>query len=184
MAKKHLSKNPDKRNPLFRNLFRCTNMFVLSFLLASGSIHAGVLSEQENKVSLEKSNVCLEQIIHEIESQSGYLFIYSGDVDIKREYSLNVRQQGIRETLQELFGNSGIKYRIDGSYIVLSKDKQEAAKQSVTQASRRISGKVVDAEGQPVIGANVVEKGTGHGVITDVDGRFSLEIPEKAVLQI
>lgn len=184
MAKKHLSKNPDKRNPLFRNLFRCTNMFVLSFLLASGSIHAGVLSEQENKVSLEKSNVCLEQIIHEIESQSGYLFIYSGDVDIKREYSLNVRQQGIRETLQELFGNSGIKYRIDGSYIVLSKDKQEAAKQSVTQASRRISGKVVDAEGQPVIGANVVEKGTSHGVITDIDGRFSLEIPEKAVLQI
>ena len=184
MAKKHLSKNPDKRNSLFRNLFRCTNMFVLSFLLTSGSIHAGVLSEQENKVSLEKNNVRLEQIIHEIESQSGYLFIYSGDVDIKREYSLNVRQQGIRETLQELFGNSGIKYRIDGSYIVLSKDKQEAAKQSVTQASRRISGKVVDAEGRPVIGANVVEKGTGHGVITDVDGRFSLEVPEKAVLQI
>ena len=117
MRKKHLSKEPGKRNPLFRNLFRCAKVFVLSFLLISGSVHAAVWPEQESEPSFEENNVTL-------------------------------------------------------------------AKPVVSQPARRISGRVVDAEGQPVIGANVVEKGTSHGVITDADGRFSLEVSEKAVLQV
>lgn len=52
------------------------------------------------------------------------------------------------------------------------------------QKSKKITGTVVDETGLPVIGANVVQKGTTNGIITDVDGRFSLEISENSILEI
>jgi TonB-linked SusC/RagA family outer membrane protein len=51
-------------------------------------------------------------------------------------------------------------------------------------AQKRVSGTVIDAGGETIIGANVVEKGTTNGIITDLDGKFSLTVSEKAVLQI
>ena len=56
---------------------------------------------------------------------------------------------------------------------------------SVTQQSnRRITGVVKDAIGEPIIGANIVEKGTTNGIITDINGNFSLMVSENAILQI
>lgn len=51
-------------------------------------------------------------------------------------------------------------------------------------AAKLITGKIVDAKGEPVIGANVVEKGTTNGTITDIDGNFSLEVSDKAVISV
>ena len=58
--------------------------------------------------------------------------------------------------------------------------------ESVThsQQERELTGVVTDAKGEPIIGANVVIKGTTQGSITDLDGRFVLQVPENAVLQI
>ena len=53
-----------------------------------------------------------------------------------------------------------------------------------TLQSKTVTGVVVDAAGVPVIGANVIVKGTTVGTITDFDGNYSLEVPENAVLQI
>ena len=49
---------------------------------------------------------------------------------------------------------------------------------------KKVTGTIIDETGEPVIGANVVQKGTTNGSITDIDGRFSLEIPEDAILEI
>ncbi|MDR2120520.1 MAG: carboxypeptidase-like regulatory domain-containing protein [Tannerella sp.] len=51
-------------------------------------------------------------------------------------------------------------------------------------AQKRVSGTVADVNGEPVIGANILEKGTGNGVITDLDGKFAISVAENAVLQI
>lgn len=55
---------------------------------------------------------------------------------------------------------------------------------AVTQQTKKITGVVVDETGLPVIGANVIEKGTTNGVITDLDGNFSLEVPDGAIIEI
>ncbi len=55
---------------------------------------------------------------------------------------------------------------------------------SVTQQTKKISGVVVDNAGIPVIGVNVVQKGTTNGVITDLDGNFSLEVPAGATVEV
>ena len=82
--------------------------------------------------------------------------------------------------MEEAFDNSQIKYNFNEGYISLRK----AEKGLINQDKRKISGTVKDATGTPVIGANVVVKGTTIGNVTDIDGRFSLEIPENATLTI
>ena len=47
---------------------------------------------------------------------------------------------------------------------------------SITQQKKQITGTVVDSEGIPIIGANISEKGTTNGTITDIDGRFALSV--------
>ena len=54
---------------------------------------------------------------------------------------------------------------------------------AVTQQAKKITGVVVDSKGEPIIGANVVEKGTQNGTITDFDGKFILEVSDNATLQ-
>lgn len=48
------------------------------------------------------------------------------------------------------------------------------------QQTKTVTGTVLDADGIPVIGANVIVKGTTNGTITDFDGKFSLEVPANA----
>ena len=54
----------------------------------------------------------------------------------------------------------------------------------VNQKTKKVTGTVVDETGLPVIGANVVQKGTTNGVITDIDGRFSIDVPDNAMLEV
>ena len=55
---------------------------------------------------------------------------------------------------------------------------------AVTQQTQKISGKVMDQTGEPIIGANVLVKGTTNGTITDMDGNYTLDVPQGAILQI
>ncbi|MDR1456421.1 MAG: carboxypeptidase-like regulatory domain-containing protein, partial [Tannerella sp.] len=140
------------------------------------------------KIVLKKSSFSLEQIIDEIENQSHYLFVYTKDVNIGQVYKVDMKPATLQETLDKLFAGTEIHYAVEGSYIVLSAGGKAPASffdaAVAQQTGRRISGTVVDEQGEPVIGANVLEKGTMNGNISDVNGAFTLTIPENAILQI
>lgn len=67
---------------------------------------------------------------------------------------------------------------------VFAEDYPNVGIMKLQQSEQKITGTVVDANNEPVIGANVLVKGTTNGVITDVDGKFTLTVPRGAVLQI
>ena len=48
---------------------------------------------------------------------------------------------------------------------------------SISQQAKKVTGTVTDAKGEPLLGVNVVVKGTTNGTITDLDGKYSLEVP-------
>lgn len=74
---------------------------------------------------------------------------------------------------------------VDGAYIILSPRQGAGDAASIAQRGKIITGIVKDGTGEPVIGANVVESGShNNGVVTDVNGNFSIEVPEGAVLQV
>lgn len=118
----------------------------------------------------------IKQAIQLIEKNSNYTFFYNA-ADLKNTTNKNLNCEGtIEEVLKEVFKGSGITYMIKGNEIILKVNKEEAAQQQ-PKKKRTVTGTVVDAEnGDPVIGATVVVKGQKDGVITDLDGNFTIAI--------
>ena len=85
----------------------------------------------------------------------------------------------VDEALNSIFSDTDIVYAIEGNNILLMNRKEDSVQQS--GKTKQITGTVVDASGIPVIGANVMVKGTTNGTITDMDGKFTLEVPEGTV---
>jgi hypothetical protein len=119
--------------------------------------------------------------LNTIEEQSEFRFLYNKKmVDVERKVNISANRGNITETLDNLFRDVEIAYAISDRQIVLNK---KGAFMIIQQANR-ISGVVTDINDEPIIGANVVVKGTTNGTVTDVDGKFSLTVSENATLQV
>ncbi len=93
--------------------------------------------------------------------------------------------KSIKEVLDNFSALLGLSYSQKGSYIVLSSHKvKETSALLVDRQKKTITGVVTDEMGEPIIGANVIEKGTTNGIITDIDGKFTLEVAPGAVVQV
>ncbi len=103
-------------------------------------------------------------------------------VDLNRRVSIHLSDAEVNVVLDKLTEGTTLGYDIRNGkvYLYAKSNKHNPG----TQQSNTVTGVVVDANGEPIIGANVVVKGTTNGTITDIDGRFSLEAPGNAVLSI
>ncbi len=130
------------------------------------------------QLSIKGKSLSIIQAIQLIEKNSDYTFFYNAS-DLKKIPNKDFDCSGsIEHVLNEVFNKSGVSYTIKGNEIVLKADQQ-------TQRKRVVTGTVVDSsDDMPVIGANVVIKGSSQGVITDTNGQFSIEIANKANLEI
>ena len=156
-------------------LFTC---FTCMCLLWVCSAHA-----QSKTVTLNKSNVPLTAILDEIETQSGYLFLYNKQVvGVDRAASLNVTKAPLTDALEKLFAGTDIAYTIKGQQIVLTK-RETAAKES--RKTDGVQGRVLDRKTkEPIVGATVIVEGTTKGTTTDSQGRFGIEGNKNLVLSI
>lgn len=139
-------------------------------------------NSQTIRVNIHENNVEVRTILDKIEAQTDYLFIYETEVDLSRRTSIDATNQTVGEILSEMFRYSDVAYAIEGNNIMLI--KQISEKTSLQQAKREIKGKILDTNKEPIIGANVVEKGTTNGTITDLDGNFVLTISENSRLMV
>lgn len=146
-------------------LFRLALLVCLSCAMLSAKA-------QTARVTLDLKEVTLAQAMNEIKKQTRYLFINRDVEDINgRKVSINVSNELISNVLNRIFTPLGIDYYIDGKSIIISKRRQSDSKPV------QVSGSVTDTNGQPVIGASVIVKGTTLGVSTDAEGMFSLQVP-------
>jgi len=151
------------------------------FFACSIYIEAEVVNAQNMRITLNRNNVKLENVLSDIESQTKMLFIYNKGVNVDKMVSLRVKNTSLEDVLYRLFGNT-VSYKVEGSYIVLSPKTME--KNSSLQTTKIIKGIIADESGEPIIGANIIEKGTQNGTISDADGHFTLEIKNNATLII
>lgn len=171
------------KNPDFTQFCRVLRITLFLLLICIGSSYASKTYSQSLRVNISQSNTSLRDLFSEIESQTQYLFIYNNQIDVNRLVSVKASNKQVSQVLDDLFRNTNVKYMIDGDHIVLSiKEHTQAVSQQTP--THKLSGIVTDEKGDPIIGANVLVKGTSIGGITDIEGRFSLEVPENAVLQI
>lgn len=159
--------------------------FGLCVTLLLGNLQfASANNSLDNKISLHVKDLSLKDAIEEIKKQSDYsFFIDTEDVDMHRRVSVDLNNKPIQEILDVLLKNLNAKYEIKGNHIIITAN-QSPVTTGLSQQFKRISGTVKDEIGEPVIGANVSVKGATIGVITDLDGYFSLEVPTNAIIQI
>jgi TonB-linked SusC/RagA family outer membrane protein len=188
MNKKLFFRGSYMQSPQIKHFFRIAKMASLCLILFACCLNAENLLLLDAKIVFKKSSSSLEQIMEEIETQSQYLFVYTKDVNIQQEYAVDMKPASLQETLDKLFAGTEVHYDVEGSYIILSAGRNMPEKFAATavaqQEDRRVAGSVVDEKGEPVAGANVVERGTTNGVITDMDGKFEFSVSSGAVLRI
>lgn len=178
------------KNNLF-NLFICRQkhhllvikIFFILFLTSIPSAYAFESESHKLKVTINGKDITVSKAIEEIEKQTELLFVYDkNEIDTKRKISLSVKNESITITLNKIFDGTNISYQIIGRNIIL----QVKDKPSDNGSNKRliIKGKVVDQNDEPIIGANVIEKGTSNGTITDVDGNYTLKLDKPAKLTV
>ena len=145
---------------------------LLLLLFAASALTTNAQSSNPARVTLEMKNVPVEQVMRAIEQQTDYVFL-NRDVDVKQIVSVGVVDKTVPEALSALFGGIDVDYKIEARHIVISRHEHlQTASTPVT-----ISGRVLDANGEPVVGAAVIVKDTTIGTSTDIDGSYSLQVP-------
>tara|TARA_R110000868_G_scaffold184068_1_gene425526 strand:- start:4714 stop:8109 length:3396 start_codon:yes stop_codon:yes gene_type:complete len=162
---------------------------LLFFLTVSFLMQANSYS-QKTKISIEKENSTVREVLDEIENISEFKFLFNTKaVDLNRRVTIKLHKAPINQILDDLFKNQNILYEIDDRKILLKKFKKDNKvrdeSQKVELNQRIVSGTIMDSDGLPLPGANIVEKGTMNGVTADFDGYFSIDVSdENAVLII
>ncbi|WP_373825789.1 TonB-dependent receptor [Bacteroides heparinolyticus] len=148
-------------------------------ILVVGAFFCLNASIYSQSISLKMSKVSVEKAMTELQTKSGYSFVYiTGDIDATKTVSVNADQ--IEEAIKQILKGQGVSYEIQGKSIIIKK----LSKQKEAGNPQVLKGIVKDASGEPIIGASVVDKSTGKGTITDVNGSFSLEANANASLDI
>lgn len=118
----------------------------------------------------------LGQVIKTVQSQSKYQFFYDDQSSNTPVEALDVKNVSLEQLLSTVLKGKGLTYKIEDNIVYLSQAKNQDPAQS--QTKRLVTGTVIDANGEPLIGVNVSVKGTSTGSITDLDGKYSLSVPD------
>ena len=165
--------------PLFRRSLKTATL--LSVVMVA-QLHAAPLFSQSEVHRNTANIITVGEAIDRLEKENDYSFVFTDRaVDTSRRVKVDVVGQPIDRALAQLFEGTDVAYTIVGRQIILSTRPSSPARK---QNTRQVTGTIVDKQGEPVIGANVVEKGTTNGTITDMNGVFSLQVSDGAVLQV
>lgn len=143
-------------------------------VMAMLCLHLTVLSQG---ISLEMRNVTVKAAMTELKNRTGYSFVYSTtDVDTKKRISLSIQNGKPDEAIKQILQDQNLTYEIKEKNIIVKKADSKVDKENASEKKKPITGTVLDSNGEPIIGANILEEGTNNGVITDLDGAFSLRV--------
>lgn len=162
---------------------KIATIFLFVFLLF---LRVDYIFSQTATMQISRRTLPLKELISEIEAQTDFLFIFSkNDIDVNRRVTIQPNSKHISEILQDALRETDITYWFGNNYISLRKKEPQLISPSnlnlQLQNKVPVKGVVTDNLG-PVIGANVYEKGTTNGTITDMTGAFSLNVSPNAEL--
>lgn len=170
-------------------IFRALKLSTLCLILG---VEAGFATEsysQKTTFTISVQDQSVKEVFDYIEQHSEFIIFYLDEtIDVNRKVSVNLKDQRVENILEQLFKNTDVTYTINDRQILLSKRKEMTEAVPVVavvqQKKNTVTGVVLDPSGMPVIGANIMVKGTTNGTITDMDGKFSLDVDKDATLVI
>ena len=132
---------------------------------------------QSQVIHLTQNKATVSSIIKAIEKQTQMSVDFSQNtINLNKTVSLKSKSETLGELMNQILkGNGNLTYKIVDRHIIIVKaDNQGAPAVKQGNGKYKVSGRVLDANGDPIIGASVIEEGTKNGTVTDVDGYFNL----------
>ena len=150
--------------------------FILFFCLLL--MQTSTFAQSSAKITIQKKNISIIEALKEVERQSDYSVGFN-DSQLKNKPVLNLdlRIATIENALAQILKGSGFTYQFKGKYIMIIQDNK-----SKETPVKKVAGKVVDESNEPLIGVNIKVEGSSEGAITDMDGNFSITVPQGSIL--
>ena len=153
----------------------------LLLFLSVSLVFASQSYAQKTVISLSMTNRTVADVLNQIEEQTDFQFYYNSKlIDTNRKVSVTVKDSDVFTILKQIFENTDVSYKVMDTDVILTVESVA----ETLQDKRLITGIVKDQNGEPIIGANVVEKGTTNGTVTDIDGKFSINVALDATLTV
>lgn len=146
-------------------------------LAANTPVWADSSYSESQRLSLQLTNVRISDVLSSVEKRSEYVFFYSDLIreELNKNVSVDAKAETIYQILSEVFQNTDLTFVINDRQIIIKhKNEVQQAPKGIT-----INGTVRDAQQNPLIGVNVIIKGTTIGTTTDMNGNYFLEVPNK-----
>lgn len=141
------------------------SILIICLLLVGSAIYA----QNSSKITIKRKNISLQEALAEVRKLTHMSISYNDSQLPVNRISLDIEKQPLEQALKVILKGTGFTCLIKDNYIMI------VPEQNIKKAkSRNISGNVVDAKGEPLIGVTVIEKGTTNGAVTDLDGNYKI----------
>ena len=182
--------NTLSQSKLFRTM---KSLLILCFITVQ--VTAANTTNQSVNVKLSLNNPTVADVVDKLHRQTGYEFSYDADIlslRLSKNVSVDVKKERIETVLSRIFDDSDVSFRVMNNRIFLKNNKKAETSVAPTTSTvqqqsgtKRITGVILDNKGEAIIGATIIEKGnTSNGTITDIDGRFVLNVAPDATIDI
>lgn len=169
-----------QKKKMMQGVLRCRYLlFVLCVLVFSGGAMAANEDDeyQKKRISIQAANETVEQVLEKIGKLADVRFFYNHSaMDFSKRITIDLKDQELRDVVNHVLSNENIDVEYQPNHTVVLRKRNVSPGMRV----RKVNGVVTDAQtGEALIGASIVLKEQrGIGVVTDVDGRFHIELPE------
>lgn len=184
---------------LLRQVIEMSKRTFYGFILQSilyGAIMASDLNAQNSEksiqniyVTVEVVDVSIKNVFNQIEQETGFSFAYSSQkVDLSRRISLNYQNTDLATVLIQISKEANLKFKRINNSIQVGKRKNSESieiEEKINNQVITITGRVTSSEDESGLpGVNVIVKGTSHGTVTDVEGNYSLDVPDENTIVV
>ena len=153
-------------------------LFLCCLLLSTPAFSQG----NHARITIHKKNISVIEALKEVEKQTKLSVGYNESQLInKPSIDLALEKATLETSLKEILKGTGYTYQLKGKYVIIVPEEKKATE---PVSAKRITGQVLDEQGEPLIGVNVLVKGTTIGAITNLDGNFTIEAPVGSTLSI
>jgi TonB-dependent starch-binding outer membrane protein SusC len=173
-----------QNNVILRKIWMTMKLTTFLLIFAIAQMMASETYSQATKLTFQLKDATLKEVLTQIEEKSEFFFLYNSKlVDVNRKVSVDIKNQRIDDLLSQLFSQNDVAFIVVDRQIILS-PKLDAL--NVLMQNHKVTGIITDmSTGEPIIGANIIIEGTTNGTITDVNGKYSIEVPnQQSVLLI
>jgi TonB-linked SusC/RagA family outer membrane protein len=167
MKKKNFYDFPDRRIFKILLFMKMTIILILVFTLDVSAVGFG-------QISINSEGKSVKEILNVIEQETNYRFFYNDALkSIDNVVDMDIKDQPIDQVLDNLFASTEFGYKIMDNNLIVIMLKSEEQQQTLT-------GTVTDAStGEGLAGVSIVVKGTTVGVISDANGNYSINLPDR-----